>query len=142
MIILAIDSGDSRTGIAVCDKDEILASPVTVIKGYPTKIIGEIQKICDELHPELIVVGNPVNMDGSCGERSLKCSEFAKELENRLKIKTVMWDERRTTVTANGILNETNVRGKKRKSVIDAVAAVVILESYLAYRKNFNAAKI
>lgn len=137
MVILCVDPGEARTGIAVCDKNEILASPVTVInEDYTPKIISKISEICGRLNPELIVVGNPVNMDGSRGERSKKCCDFAETLEKELNIKTVMWDERSTTVIAHGILNETDVRGKKRKSVIDAVAATVILESYLSYRKN------
>lgn len=137
MVILSVDLGAARTGIAVCDKSEILASPVSVIKGdYHPKIIAQISEICQNLKPELIVVGNPLNMDGTAGESSQKCTAFAKELEVALGIKTVLWDERNTTVIAHNMLNDVNVRGKKRKSTVDAVAATVILENYLQYRKN------
>ena len=85
---------------------------------------------------ELIVVGYPKNMNNTIGERAEKCQKFA-ELVSRLSgIPAELWDERSTTVTAHNYLNETNVRGKKRKAVVDAVAATIILETYLAYRKN------
>ena len=81
--------------------------------------------------PELIVVGLPKNMDSSIGERAQRCIDFADELSKKCGIKTVMWDERLTTVSAHHYLNQTNTRGKKRKNTVDAVAAVIILEDYL-----------
>ncbi|HZJ78131.1 MAG TPA: Holliday junction resolvase RuvX [Clostridia bacterium] len=139
MVILSVDYGDSRTGIAACDKLEMLASPVCVItQGYAPKLIAKIVEICNERKPELIVVGYPKNMDSSVGERAQKCADFAKLLEEETKIKTVLWDERLTTVSAHNALNITNTRGKKRKAVIDAVAATMILEDYLNYRRNQN----
>lgn len=135
MVILSVDYGDARTGIAVCDKMEILASPVTVInQSYEPKVIAEIKAITERYNPELIVVGLPKNMDGSEGERAQKCKAFAEKLSEETGIKTVMWDERLTTVTAHRTLSDNNVRGKKRKDVVDAVSAVVILESYLKTR--------
>lgn len=135
MVILSVDYGDARTGIAVCDKLEILASPVCVInQSYEPKVIAEIKAITERYNPELIVVGLPKNMDGSEGERAQKCKAFAEKLGEETGIKTVMWDERLTTVTAHRALSDNNVRGKKRKDVVDAVSAVVILESYLKTR--------
>ncbi len=133
MVILSVDYGDVRTGIAVCDKMEILASPVTVItQSYEPKLIAEIEKIISQYKPELIVVGLPKNMDGTSGERAGKCKNFADALTDKTGIKTLMWDERLTTVSAHRALNVTNVRGNKRKEIVDAVSAVMILESYLA----------
>lgn len=133
MVILSVDYGDVRTGIAVCDKMEILASPVTVItQSYEPKLILEIEKIISQYKPELIVVGLPKNMDGTSGERAEKCKNFANALTEKTGIKTVMVDERLTTVSAHKALNVTNVRGDKRKGIVDAVSAVMILESYLA----------
>ena len=133
MVILSVDYGDVRTGIAVCDKMEILASPVTVItQSYEPKLIAEIEKIISQYKPELIVVGLPKNMDGTIGERADKCKSFADTLMEKTGIKTVMVDERLTTVSAHRALNVTNVRGDKRKGIVDAVSAVMILESYLA----------
>ncbi len=133
MVILSVDYGDVRTGIAVCDKMEILASPVRVItQSYEPKLIAEIEKIIEQYKPELIVVGLPKNMDGTSGERAEKCKSFADALSEKTGIRTQMWDERLTTVSAHRALNVTNVRGNKRKEIVDAVSAVMILESYLA----------
>ena len=85
-----------------------------------------------QYRPELIVVGLPKNMDGSSGERAEKCKKFAERLSQKTGIKTQMVDERLTTVSAHRALNVTNVRGQKRKGIVDAVSAVMILESYLA----------
>lgn len=137
MRIMSVDFGDSRTGIAVCDKSEMLASPLTVITEYNFERCAEkVAELAQKEKAELIVVGYPKNMNNTIGERAEKCQKFA-ELVSRLSgIPAELWDERSTTVTAHNYLNETNVRGKKRKAVVDAVAATIILETYLAYRKN------
>ncbi|MGN0448286.1 MAG: Holliday junction resolvase RuvX [Acutalibacteraceae bacterium] len=137
MIILSVDYGDTRTGIALCDKMEILASPVTVItETYEPKVIKAVCELAKEKRAERIVVGLPKNMDGSQGERAQKCLSFAQKLQEESGIETVMWDERLTTVSAHKALNVTNVTGKKRKAVVDAVSAVMILEDYLkAYKR-------
>ena len=137
MRIMSVDYGDSRTGIAVCDKGEILASPLTVITEYNFERCAEkVAELAKKERAELIVVGYPKNMDGSEGERAEKCAEFARLAGELSGLPTELWDERRTTVMAHNYLNETNVRGKKRKAVVDAVAATIILESYLAYKKS------
>lgn len=137
MKIMAVDYGDARTGLAMCDKTEMLASPLTVIH---SKDIGLTVKKTAELalenRAELIVVGHPINMNGTLGPRSEVCKEFAERLGKKSGLPTVMWDERSTTVSAAGFLNLTDTRGKKRKDVIDAVAATIILENYMNYRKN------
>ncbi len=139
MIIMSIDYGDARTGIAVCDKLEMMASPVEVIHSdYEPKVITRIKELCSVYKPELLVVGLPKNMNSSVGERAEKCASFAENLQNESGISTVMWDERLTTVSAHNYLNQTNTRGKKRKNVVDAVAATIILEDYLTYRKNIK----
>lgn len=139
MIIMSVDFGDSRTGIAVCDKSEFLASPVCVI---PEKDFGEcIKKTAQkaiELKAEEVVVGYPKNMNNTIGERAEKCQLFSEELAKLIDCPVRLWDERCTTVSAHNYLNVTNTRGKKRKAVVDAVAATIILESYLGYRKNTN----
>lgn len=137
MIILAVDYGDVRTGIAVCDKFEMLASPVCVINQTdPDKLIAEIKTIAEKYKAEEIVVGLPKNMDSSLGSRAQKCSEFAEALSLATGTKTVMRDERLSTVSAHNVLNATNTRGKKRKAVVDQVAAVMILQDYIDFRKN------
>lgn len=137
MKIFAVDYGDARTGLAHCDKYESIASPVgTVFEWNVNKCLARVADAIKADGAELIVVGLPVNMDGTQGERAQKCRDFADKLRELTGIETVMWDERVTTVQAIGILNETNVRGKKRKEVIDTVAATLILESYMDYRKK------
>ncbi|MBQ8568795.1 MAG: Holliday junction resolvase RuvX [Oscillospiraceae bacterium] len=137
MRIMAVDFGDSRTGLAVCDKSEFLASPLTVIheKNFD-RCLEKTAEYARQENIEEIVVGFPKNMNNTVGERAEKCSLFGNKLEEMTGIKVIMWDERCTTVSAHQYLNETNVRGKKRKNVVDAVAAVIILESYMGYRKN------
>lgn len=137
MKIMSVDLGLSRTGIATCDPLEMLASPVKVIfEKYEPKLIDEVVKSAKDLSAELIVVGLPLNMDGTKGERATECERISKIIEEKSGIKTQMYDERCTTVMSHNALNVTNVRGKKRKNVVDAVAAVMILESFLEYRKN------
>ena len=137
MIIMGIDYGEARTGVAICGKSEMLASPAGVI--HEKDFDKCIQKTADavkEHGAELIVVGYPKNMNGTLGERAEKCKLFADRLNELTGIQVELWDERCTTVSAHNYLNQTNTRGKKRKNIVDAVAAVIILESYMTYRKN------
>lgn len=137
MKIMAVDYGDSHTGLACCDKTETLASPLRVIDERNFNICAEkVAAASVENEVGLIVVGNPLNMNGSEGPRSEKCKSFAELLRNYVEVPVVMWDERSSTVTAHQMMSEVNKRGKKRKAVIDAVAAAVILENYMAWRAN------
>ena len=137
MKIMSVDLGLARTGIASCDSLELLASPVTVIfEKNEQKLIEKIVLLAHEQGAERIVVGLPKNMDGTSGERATECERIAGIIAEKSGIDTVMWDERCTTVSAINALNVTNTRGKKRKAVVDAVAAVMILQSYLDYRRN------
>ena len=138
MKILAVDYGDSRTGLATCDRTEFLTTAITpqITLKARNKVAARVCEVAKEIGAELIVIGLPLNMDGTDGERAAKSRKLAKTVEIWSGLPVRMWDERQTTVSAIGYLNETNTRGKKRKQVIDAVAATIILENYLAYRKN------
>ena len=137
MIIMAVDYGDVRTGLAVCDKNEILASPVAVItESDRERLIDKIIDSARERRAEAFVVGLQKNMDGSEGFRAEACREFAGILAEKSGLDVQMYDERLTTVSAHNALNATNTRGKKRKAVVDAVSAVMILEDYMAFRKR------
>ena len=137
MIIMSVDLGDARTGIAVSDNSESFAFPKTVITEYnKQKRTEKIAAIAKEVGAGLIVVGLPKNMDGTLGFRAEECTAAANDIKKATNIEVVLWDERCTTVMAHTALNFTNTRGKKRKETVDAVAAVMILESYLSYRKN------
>ncbi|MBQ6264361.1 MAG: Holliday junction resolvase RuvX [Clostridia bacterium] len=137
MIFLAVDYGDVRTGIAVCDKFEILASPVCVIEEKDAFVLAErISEIASERNAEAIVIGLPKNMDSSEGFRAQQCKDFADILADKSGLTVDFQDERLTTVSAHNALSTINVRGKKRKAVVDTVSAVIILQDYLEKRKN------
>lgn len=137
MIILGVDFGDARTGLAICDKGEMLASPIGVISEHDfDRCMEKVAEAAKEHRAQMIVVGFPKNMNGTIGERAELCRLFADGLQKLTNLPVELWDERCTTVSAHSYLNVTNTRGKKRKAVVDAVAATIILESYLGYRKN------
>ena len=137
MIILGIDLGKARTGVAICDKGELLASPLTVVTEYHREqLVEKLAVLAKENKAELLAVGLPRNMDGSEGESAQNAREIGALLEAATGLPVEFVDERGTTITAHGYLNETNTRGKKRKAVVDAVAATVILEDCLRRRRN------
>lgn len=134
MIIMSVDLGDARTGIAVSDKGEKFAFPKCVIhEKNKEQLISKIIEVAKEVSAEKIVVGLPRNMDGSLGFKANDCTAAAEKIKESFWGEVVMWDERCTTVSAHKALNVTNTRGKKRKAVVDAVAATMILEDYLRY---------
>lgn len=137
MIIMAVDLGKARTGVAVCDSGETLAFPKQVIcERNEERLTEKICELAAEYRVELIVAGLPKNMDGSQGYRCEECRHTAELIEAKSGIKVDLWDERCTTIIAANHLNDTNTRGKKRKQAIDSAAATVILQDYLNYRKN------
>lgn len=139
MKIMAVDYGDTRTGLAVCDRTEFLASPVGVIE--ERNFYFTIQKVAHavkEYDVQMVVVGYPVNMNGTVGPRAEKCAQFAELLKTKVDVPVELWDERATTLEAQNYLSETGTYGKKRKEVIDEVAATIILESYMTYRHNMQ----
>ena len=132
MILLGVDLGKARTGLALCDEGEILASPLAVLTEHNRdKLVEKIGQAARESQAKKLIVGLPKNMDGSEGESAQNAREIGALLEESTGLPVEFFDERGTTITAHGYLNETNVRGKKRKAVVDAVAAVVILQGYL-----------
>ena len=137
MVIMSVDLGKARTGLALCDKTEFLASPYKVIfEKSPQKLLQKVADAAKEAKAALIVVGLPKNMDGSEGESAQNARDFAAQLAELTEVETVMQDERGTTITAHSFLNDTNTRGKKRKNVVDEVAATIILKNFLDARKN------
>ncbi|MEG2769219.1 MAG: Holliday junction resolvase RuvX [Oscillospiraceae bacterium] len=137
MKIMAVDYGDSRTGLAMCDRTEFLASPIGIIQEKSlAKTAEKIIYAAREYEAAMVVVGLPLNMDGTHGARAEKCTKLVEIIKPIIGIPVEMWDERSTTKTALNVLSDNGTYGKKRKEVLDAVAAVVILESYMAFRKN------
>ena len=135
--IMGIDYGDARTGVAISDLlCSIVGSTYVVPSRNTQKAIDDIVKLTKENQVGEIVVGLPKNMDGTEGIRAELCREFAGKLQEATGLQVTMWDERRTTVEAHNILSQHNYHGKKRKNTVDAVAASLILEGYLAFRKR------
>jgi putative Holliday junction resolvase len=133
--IMGIDYGDARTGVAISDLLCSIVGSTAVVNSHNTdKAIGDIVRLAKENSVGEIVVGLPRNMDGTEGSRAQLCREFAELLKEATGLPVVMWDERRTTVEAHNILSQHNYHGKKRKNTVDAVAASLILEGYLAFR--------
>jgi putative Holliday junction resolvase len=139
MRIMGVDYGDARTGIAVSDPAEFMASPVTVIKETVfEETIKKAAVFAKDYSVEQIVVGYPKNMNGTIGVRAEKSQLFAQELEAITGVTVKLWDERCTTLSAAVYMNATDTRGKKRKNTIDAAAATIILQDYLDYKRNMN----
>lgn len=137
MKIMGIDYGDARTGVAISDLlCSIVGTTAVVPSRNKEKAIADIVRMAKENEVEEIVVGLPKNMDGTEGVRAQLCREFAQLLREATGLPVAMWDERRTTVEAHNILSTHNYHGKKRKETVDAVAASLILEGYLAFRKK------
>ena len=133
--IMGIDYGDARTGVAISDLlCSIVGSTLVVPSRNKEKALADIVRIAKDNEVGQIVVGLPRNMDGTEGSRAELCRAFADELEALCGLPVVMWDERRTTVEAHNILSQHNYHGQKRKNTVDAVAASLILEGYLAFR--------
>ncbi|MBS1327604.1 MAG: Holliday junction resolvase RuvX [Oscillospiraceae bacterium] len=136
MKIMAVDLGQVRTGLAVSDPTEQLASPVgTITEKNTDKLLEKVAAAAREQGVQQLVVGHPRNMDGSRGESARRAETFAASLEKAAALPVVLWDERMTTVSAIGYLNQTDTRGKKRKAVVDTVAATIILQDYLDSRR-------
>jgi len=132
--IMGVDYGDARTGIAISDLLCSIVGSTTVIHSRNTdKTVAQILELIQKNDVGELVVGLPRNMDGSEGPRAALCRELAQRLEQESGLSVKLWDERRTTVEAHNILSEHNYHGKKRKNTVDAVAASLILEGYLAF---------
>ena len=137
MRIMAIDYGDAHTGIAISDPTGFLAGFTTTIDAYRPEAVAErIAALAAEHGVEELVLGHPINMDGTRGPRSEKAQAMAELLRQTTSMPVVLWDERRTTIDAHQILMAGGKNAKKRKKVVDAVAASLILEGYLTYKKS------
>ena len=137
MRIMAIDYGDAHTGIAVSDPTGLLAGFTATDDAYRPEAVAErIAVLAEEHGAEELVLGHPVNMNGTLGPRSEKAHAMKALLEERTGLPVILWDERRTTIDAHQILMNNGKNAKKRKKTVDAVAAALILEGYLTYKKS------
>jgi len=130
--VLGVDAGTVRTGIAVSDTDGFLASALCTIKANGLRsLAAAIKEKADEYSARLIVIGHPINMNGTLGESSARIHRLADEIRAITETPVILFDERCTTMVAASILNMTDTRGAKRKSVIDNLSAEIILQNYL-----------
>lgn len=135
--LLAVDFGDVRTGLAVSDASRLLASGIGYISvGGIEKTAQAIAESARETRAIGVIVGLPINMDGSEGFRAERCKKLARLIKEETGLLVTTFDERMTTMTASRYLNETNTRGKKRKGVIDTLSAQIILQNCLDRLKN------
>ena len=137
MRILAIDYGDAHTGAAVSDLTGLLAGYTEVIHSRKEEaVLQRLGELIAEYEVEELVLGYPKNMDGTLGLRAEKAESFSHVLEERFSLPVRLWDERRTTIDAHNILASAGNRAKARKKTVDAVAAALILEGYLTFRRS------
>jgi len=135
--VLGIDAGTVRTGIAVSDSDGFLASAVCTVKANGLRALAAtIKEKAEEYSVRLIVIGHPINMNGTLGESSARIHRLADEIRLICDIPVTLFDERCTTMAAASILNLTDTRGSKRKAVIDSLSAEIILQDYLDSEKR------
>ena len=140
MRIMAIDYGDAHTGIAISDPTGLLAGFTTTINAYrPELVVERITALAREHGVEELVLGHPRNMDGTRGPRAEKAEGLAELLRSSVGLPVTLWDERRTTIDAHQILFKAGKNARQRKKTVDAVAASLILEGYLTYKKSQNA---
>ncbi|MFR3787548.1 Holliday junction resolvase RuvX [Agathobaculum desmolans] len=137
MRILGIDYGDARTGLSISDPSGFLAGSPSVIREWNyDKLVEKLLAFIRENRIEEIVLGHPKNMDGTIGERAKKCEALADTLRAQTGLPVVLWDERRTTVAAHDILHRSGKKEKKHRENVDAVAATLILQGYLDYKRR------
>lgn len=137
MRILGLDYGSKTCGVAISDESETISSPVETIRYKEmSELIKAIKKYIEEYEIKLIVLGNPLNLDGSISTRSEETFKFKEKLEKEFNIQVILEDERLTTVIVNNMLIEGNTRRENRKKVVDKLAASIILESYLDRSKH------
>ena len=139
MRVLALDLGTKTLGLAITDSSATISYPLTTLR-YNNEdynyLVKELKKIIDEKKVELLVLGLPKNMDNTLGFASQRSLNFKKVLEENFDLEVVLVDERLSTVSAENILIESNMRRENRKKVIDSVAATIILDTYLGSVKN------
>ena len=137
MRIIGVDYGERRLGFAVCDPDGVFAMPLKVVEVRSGKqAVEAVRCLCEEEEPDEVVVGMPLNMDGSSGPMACKVEEFCSRLAQCVNVPISQWDERLTTSMAERALAEAGADGRRRRGIVDKVAAQNILQGYLDARRT------
>jgi putative Holliday junction resolvase len=132
MRVLALDVGDKRIGVAISDPSQVLARSLKVIqRGSRREDFAAVVRLVEEHEVERVVVGYPRSLDGTVGEQAEKVERYAAGLAKALDVPVLLWDERFSTVSAERLMREAGLRGRKKRARVDAVAAAVILQDYL-----------
>jgi putative Holliday junction resolvase len=132
MRVLALDVGDKRIGVAISDPSQVLARSLKVIeRGSRQQDFVAVARLVEKYEVEKVVVGYPRSLDGTVGEQAEKVERYAAGLAESLTVPVLLWDERLSTVSAERLMREAGLRGKKKRERVDAVAAAVILQDYL-----------
>ena len=137
MKYLAVDYGNKRTGLAVCDRDETMASPLSVIH-EPSRVIQAIVDVIEEVGIEGIVIGLPLNMDDSEGFQAKRVREFGRILSKKVEVPILFHDERLSSFSASEKLATMSLTWSRRKKRLDAVAAAEILEGFLEHKRDMT----
>ena len=133
---IAFDFGEARIGVAICDPDGILATPLPYVEARKPKVIAEIVALCEEYQPITIFLGRPTHLSGAAGESVAKVDEFAARISEKVSIPIVFIDERLSTVDAQRRLREAGKNAKESRQLVDSMAAVMILETGLLHEKD------
>ena len=143
MRFAALDIGDVRIGIAVCDVLETAAFPVATLRrvGSLKRDVEALAAIIAEQEADAVVIGLPLSLDGDIGPQAVKVQGFARALERAVSLPQVFWDESLSSVEADQVMIARGVSRMKRREQIDQVAAALILESYLEHRRVTSAAR-
>ncbi len=143
MKVIGVDFGVKRTGTAICDEKETICYPLKLIEEEDEEVlVKKIAELFKQNAAEMLVVGVAVNMNGSFGEKAICCKNFAIRLKEFLKKPVALWDERQTTLLASRYMIESNTNRRKKKKIVDLVAATIILEDFLAFKNNGNEIKL
>tara|TARA_Y100001970_G_C13439252_1_gene464905 strand:- start:43 stop:498 length:456 start_codon:yes stop_codon:yes gene_type:complete len=135
--LLGIDPGKKRVGLAISDEDKLVSTPLkTIIKKNNSDLVKEIKKIIEENNIKGIVVGNPINMDGSKGPSAQSANDFAKYLSNNISIPVTMWDERLSSEAAFNLSSNLDINTSKKVEKLDQNAASFILQGAIDYIKR------
>ena len=135
--LIGLDLGSKKIGVSICDKKQSIATPFkTIVKSSADKLIDELKLIIKQNDIRGIIIGNPINMDGTTGPSSQSIRDIAKNISQKIKIPICLWDERLSTVGAFNISSQLDINVSKRVKNIDQNAAAFILQGALDYINN------
>ena len=135
--LIGLDLGSKRIGVSICDDKQLIATPLKTINRNSLKeLIDELRLVINENDIKAIIIGNPLNMDGSSGRSAQSVKNTAENIEKHLKIPICLWDERLSTVGAFNLSSELDINVSKREKKIDENAAAFILQGALDFLNN------